>query len=95
MLKKKNIIELLETVIDPELGIDIYTLGLIYDIEIKSEDRVHIVMTYTTPMCPAGPIIQEDIRNSLETLGVEHVETEVVFDPPWKPPENLRIMLGV
>jgi len=95
MPTEKEIIELLETVLDPEIGIDIYTLGLIYKIEILSESSVHITMTYTTPMCPAGPIIQHEIRDALSNIGIESVQSEIVFDPPWKPSDELRTMLGI
>lgn len=94
-ISKETIKKYLEMVLDPELGIDIYSLGLIYDIEIVDEKRVHITMTYTTPLCPAGPIIQEDIKNTLEPLGFEYVDIEITFDPPWKPPTDLRTMLGL
>jgi metal-sulfur cluster biosynthetic enzyme len=92
---KEDVKKYLGMVLDPELGIDIDTLGLIYDITVIDEERVHIIMTYTTPMCPAGPIIQEDIKNTLEPLGFAYVDIEITFDPPWQPPEGLREMMGL
>jgi len=94
MPTKEQVIERLETIMDPEIHTDIWTLGLIYDIVIKGE-RVHITMTYTTPMCPAGPMIQDEIRNELLSLGFSGVDIEVTFDPPWQPSSALRIMMGV
>jgi len=52
-------------------------------------------MTYTTPMCPAGPAIQDAMREALLNLGVEHVTIAVTFDPPWEMPEALKVMLGL
>ncbi len=92
---KEQIIEKLETVIDPELSIDIWTMGLIYEINDITEDSCHIVMTLTTPACPLGPEIMRDIRNTLALLGLNKVEIEMTFDPPWNPPEDLRTMLGL
>lgn len=95
MITKEQIIEQLETILDPELGVDIWTLGLIYDIEIFSDEHVKITMTYTTPACPLGPQIQADLEDSLRSLGVKYVEVEITFEPPWKPPEDLRLIVGV
>lgn len=93
-LTKERIIEELETIYDPEVNLDIYTMGLIYDIT-SSDTGVHILMTYTTSACPAGPIIQQEIRDSLISIGAKNVTIEVTFDPPWKAPENLRAMMGL
>ncbi|MEK7083960.1 MAG: iron-sulfur cluster assembly protein [Patescibacteria group bacterium] len=93
-ISKAAIIERLETVMDPEVAMDIWTMGLIYDICITG-DEVYILMTYTTPLCPAGPILQQQIRNELMALGCTNVTIEITFDPPWKLPEALRAMMGV
>lgn len=95
MITREQIIEQLETILDPELGVDIWTLGLVYDIEILSDEHVKITMTYTTPACPLGPQIQADLEDSLRSLGVKYVEVEITFEPPWKPPEDLRLIVGV
>ena len=95
MIKKERVIEELETVMDPEIGLDIYTLGLIYDMIYTSEEVITIVMTYTTPLCPFGPVLQENIEAALKGLGFEKVVITLTFDPPWEPPENLREMMGV
>ncbi len=95
MIKKERVIEELETVMDPEIGLDIYTLGLVYDMIYTSEEVITIVMTYTTPLCPFGPMLQENIEAALKGLGFEKVAITLTFDPPWEPPENLREMMGV
>ncbi len=95
MITREQIIEQLETILDPELGVDIWTLGLVYDIEILSDEHVKITMTYTTPACPLGPQIQADLEDSLRSVGVKYVEVEITFEPPWKPPEDLRLIVGV
>lgn len=94
-MDKNKIIEMLETVHDPELGLDIWTMGLIYDINIIDEKTVKILMTYTSPLCPLGEEIQEDIKKSLKQLGFENVIIEVTFSPPWKPSSELRTALGI
>lgn len=94
MVIKERIIEELETILDPEVHVDIWTMGLIYDITIR-EKEVDILMTYTTPFCPAGPILQDQIRDGIISLGFEKVNIEVTFDPPWQMPEGLRAMMGV
>jgi len=75
----------LSTVEDPELGLDIVSLGLVYGIETEA-GRVRVVYSLTSMGCPMGPMIDRGIRDVLGRLdGVEAVETELVFDPPWSP----------
>ena len=95
MPTREQIIEKLETVIDPELDIDIWTMGLVYEVNVLNESTCHIVMTFTTPACPLGPVIISDIKKSLALLGLTDIKVEVTFDPPWTPPEELRDMLGL
>ncbi|MCF6276467.1 MAG: metal-sulfur cluster assembly factor [Candidatus Magasanikbacteria bacterium] len=95
MINKDQIIERLETVIDPELNIDIYTMGLIYDIQILNEKDVKVIMTFTTPSCPAGPMLIGEVKKEIKVLGFENVEVEITFDPMWKPPAELRAALGI
>jgi metal-sulfur cluster biosynthetic enzyme len=93
--KKKPIVETLKTIEDPELGIDIWTLGLIYNIDVE-EKTVHIRMTFTSIMCPVGPMIVESVQKKVkEVPGIENVKVEVTFNPMWEPGEELREMLGV
>lgn len=94
-ITKDEIIAELKTVFDPEIHLDIWTMGLIYEINIKSNDEVHILMTYTTPMCPFGPDLNKQIEEKLHDLGFTKVEVEVTFNPPWKASDELRTMLGI
>ena len=81
--KKELIILGLKNVIDPELGFDIWNLGLIYGIHINNED-VKIIMTFTSPACPSMEFITSQVYDNIEILDfVESVRTEVVWDPPW------------
>lgn len=102
---------LLATVIDPELNIDIVSLGLIYDVSISqvsleeggSEQRVHVLMTLTTPGCPLAPVIEEMVRSALAGhVAIDdkfrQVSLEITFDPPWIPEmmtEEARAELGL
>lgn len=95
MHTKERIIEELETVQDPELGLDIWTLGLVYGVDVMSETHIKITMTYTTPLCPFGGQLKQDVSTAMYDLGFSQVEIEVTFDPPWTPPDNLREMLGI
>lgn len=87
MVTKDQVIDALKTVLDPEFRVDIYNLGLIYDINLEGDNPL-IKMTLTTPTCPAaGPIIAET-KHKIEKLISDdsHVVTvELTFDPPWKP----------
>ena len=79
---------------DPELHIDIWSLGLIYDIN-KNNEKIDISMTFTSPMCPFGPQIVSDIQSNLKEIGYENTNINLVFEPMWEPTEELRDMLGV
>lgn len=82
---KKKIISVLETIADPEIGIDVYNLGMIYDIEVIDDKHVKIKMTLTTPFCPLANILPMMIVEELKRkLGIE-TDVELVFDPPWTP----------
>lgn len=86
-------------VIDPELGISIVDLGLVYEINIKDK-KVHIVMTLTTLGCPLYNVIETDMKSRMGTLGFneEDMEIELVFDPPWsmdRMSESAKAMLGI
>ena len=95
MASKSEIIEALRTVVDPELYIDIWTLGLIYDIHVDA-GILNLRMTFTSPACPAGPLLVEQVREKTMALdGIENTKVEVVFDPPWEPSEDLKAMLGL
>jgi metal-sulfur cluster biosynthetic enzyme len=93
MLTRDQIIEKLKTVKDPEIALDIWTMGLIYKLTV-TDQKIDILMTYTTPFCPWGPQINEEIKNVLEGNGQE-VIIELTFDPPYKIPDEVRVMMGV
>jgi len=87
---KKEIIDILQQCYDPEIPIDLWNLGLIYDIEISKTDNDHnnisIIMSLTTPGCTMGKQMADDIKNKIETLEkINNVEVKVTFDPPWTP----------
>lgn len=94
-ITKDEIIAELKTVFDPEISLDIWTMGLIYEINIKSDEEVHVLMTYTTPMCPFGPQLTKQIEEKITDLGAKKVEVEVTFSPPWKASDELRTILGI
>ena len=82
---RDDVMEALENVIDPELGLDFVSLGLVYDVEIENRD-VHITFTLTTPACPIGPQVTEQMKEFVgEVEGVEKVLPKMVFSPMWSP----------
>ena len=97
MPTKDEVVEALRQVEDPELGMDIVELGLFYDAEVEGQ-RVKVTHTLTSMGCPVGPMIQEDIdRVVREIPGVENVEVELTFDPPWSPErmsDDAKFILG-
>lgn len=86
MIAKEKVVEALRKVFDPEIPVNVYDLGLIYDVSIEG-GKVKVKMTMTAPGCPLGaylPAMVEDAVRS-EVPGVEDVEVEIVWDPPWTP----------
>lgn len=82
--KEENIVKMLKTVYDPEIPVNIYDLGLIYNIDMQDDGHLIIDMTLTAPNCPAVDFIVEDVRMKTEGLmGVTSVDVNIVFDPPW------------
>ena len=82
---EKAVRDALKTVKDPELGLDLVVLGLVYDIDVQ-EDGVKATISLTSPMCPVAPQIVEDARQAIAGVeGVERAEVELTFDPPWTP----------
>lgn len=80
-----TVLEVLGQVIDPELGVDVVNLGLVYELHLVG-DAVTVVMTLTTPGCPMHGTIEQDVRARLERLpGVTAVDLQLVWDPPWHP----------
>ncbi len=81
---EEKIVEMLKTVYDPEIPVNVYDLGLIYKIDVSDDSDVTIDMTLTAPSCPAGDFIAEDIRQKVGTVkGVRSTTVNVVFDPEW------------
>lgn len=81
---KERIIETIKTVYDPEIPVDIYELGLIYDIDINDSGQVDVRMTLTSPMCPVAESLPMEVQQKIMTVdGVTDVDLQVVFDPPW------------
>lgn len=81
---EKRIIEALKTVYDPEIPVDIYELGLIYEVNILEGGRVDIKMTLTSPMCPVAESLPMEVQQKVwEVDGVSEVSLNVVYDPPW------------
>jgi metal-sulfur cluster biosynthetic enzyme len=94
MLTKEDVIEVLKTVEDPELYLDIWLLGLIYGVEVQ-DDKVSVEMTFTSPMCPAGPMMVDQIKSRLAEKGAREVTVKIVFNPPWEPSDEVKAMLGL
>lgn len=95
MPTRDQVIAMLETINDPELGLDIWTMGLIYDINIRSNTEIVIRLTFTSPLCPAGQQIKEEVEDALRLLKFEQIKVEVTFDPPWQPSPALKAALGL
>lgn len=86
MLTKDQVYEELKTVLDPEIGIDIVNLGMVYGVEVSEDGKkVHIDMTLTTMGCPLYSTIERSIQMLLGRLGAEEVDIKLVWSPPWTP----------
>lgn len=95
MVTKEQVIEKLKTCYDPELNIDVWTLEIIYDVQVSGND-VYIKMTFTTPFCPYGGVLVREIETKVGELeGVKNVRVDIVFEPPWKPSDELLDMMSM
>jgi FeS assembly SUF system protein len=96
---REAVIAQLHTVFDPEIPVDIYELGLVYEVAVREEGRVSIRMTLTSPMCPAAEELPPEVETKARSVpGVRDVELELVWDPPWNPDmmtEAARLELGM
>ena len=96
---KELIIAQLHTVYDPEIPVDIYELGLIYDVIVADSKEVKIIMTLTTPMCPAAEELPPEVETKARSVaGVKSVELDLVWEPPWSPDmmsEAAKLELGM
>ncbi len=82
-MEKRKIVDIMREVIDPEIGIDVVTLGLIYDLKVENE-KVEITMTLTFPGCPLGTMIVNELRQNVEEIAGEgNVKVNLVFEPAW------------
>jgi metal-sulfur cluster biosynthetic enzyme len=97
MPTKEEVLEVLRQVEDPELGMDVVDLGLVYDVEVDGP-KVKVLYSLTSMGCPAGPLIAGDMeRAAREVEGVEEVDLELTFDPPWTPDkmsDDAKFILG-
>jgi len=90
--------EALKAVIDPEIYQNIVDLGLVYDIEVDPDRAVNVTMTLTTPHCPLGPQIIEDVETTLRQQGANQVDVQIVWEPMWTPDamtDDLKRQLGI
>ena len=93
---KDDVIEVFKNIIDPELYIDIWTLGLIYDIDFEEDNMLYVRMTFTSPACPMGQQLVDSVKSKTEALeGIDETTVEVVFQPPWEPSEDLKMLMGI
>jgi metal-sulfur cluster biosynthetic enzyme len=97
MPTRDEVMEVLRTVEDPELGMDVVDLGLVYTVEVE-DSTAKITYSLTSMGCPAGPLIAQDIDNAARQVeGIEDVELELTFDPPWTPDkmsDDAKFILG-
>jgi FeS assembly SUF system protein len=97
-LIEERIVDVLKTVYDPEIPVDIYNLGMIYKIDVQDDYTVEMDMTFTAPNCPAADFILEDVRTKVESVeGVKGANVNLVFEPAWDQSmmsEEARVELG-
>ena len=95
----QKIINALKTVFDPEIPVDIYELGLIYDVLVNEDFEVKILMTLTTPNCPVAESLPKEVEEKVKSLDeVKSAEVEITFDPPWTKDlmsEEAKLELGM
>ena len=95
---EERIVDVLKTVYDPEIPVDIWNLGMIYKVDVQEDGNVDVDMTFTAPSCPAADFILEDVRTKIESVeGVKCANINLVFDPVWDQSmmsEEARVELG-
>jgi FeS assembly SUF system protein len=80
----ENIVKVLKTIYDPEIPVDIYELGLIYDVMVNEDNEVRILMTLTSPNCPVAETLPVEVEEKVKSIdAIKDVEVEITFDPPW------------
>ena len=81
---KEKIIEEIRKIYDPEIPVNIYELGLIYDVKIENDNTAKIIMTLTSPNCPVAESLPQEVKDSaMQVEGIEKVDLDLVFEPPW------------
>ncbi len=95
---EERVVDVLKTVYDPEIPVNIYDLGMIYKIDVKDDGSLDVDMTFTAPNCPAADFILEDVRTKIESVdGVNAANVNLVFEPAWDQSmmsEEARVELG-
>jgi len=95
----EKIVRVLKTIFDPEIPVDIYELGLIYDVFVNEDYDVKILMTLTTPNCPVAETLPQEVEEKVKSLkDVKDAEVEITFDPPWSQDlmsEEAKLELGM
>jgi FeS assembly SUF system protein len=94
-----KIVKVLKTIFDPEIPVDIYELGLIYDVLVNEDSEVKILMTLTTPNCPVAETLPLEVEEKIKSISmVKDAEVEITFDPPWSQDlmsEEAKLALGM
>ena len=94
----EEIVKVLKTIFDPEIPVDIYELGLIYDVFVNDDNDVKVLMTLTTPNCPVAESLPLEVKNKINDMDdVKSAEVEMTFDPPWSKDlmsEEAKLELG-
>ena len=81
---KDKIIKEIQKIYDPEIPVNIYELGLIYDVKVENESTAKIIMTLTSPNCPVAESLPQEVKDSaMQVKGIEKVDLDLVFEPPW------------
>ncbi|HZH68931.1 MAG TPA: SUF system Fe-S cluster assembly protein [Flavobacteriaceae bacterium] len=95
----EKIVKVLKTIYDPEIPVDIYELGLIYDVFVNEDHEVKVIMTLTTPNCPVAESLPQEVQEKVKTVpGVKNAEVELTFDPAWSQElmsEEAKLALGM
>ncbi len=82
--QEAKIIEVIKTIFDPEIPVNVYDLGLIYEIDVDDDGKARIVMTLTSPNCPVAESLPEEVHDKVAAIdGITHVDLNLTFDPPW------------
>jgi len=95
----EEIVKTLKSIYDPEIPVDIYELGLVYDVMVNTDNEVKILMTLTSPNCPVAESLPQEVQDKVKKIdGVKDAEVEITFDPPWSRDlmsEEAKLELGM